>query len=208
MSDVETEYANTEYQQTEYQGLDNGSDDEGREGEGREEGDELPVIIAEHLAETTEDAGGLSLRVTGSSRTAAEVTKDLLADVAGLWSELADNGHPTLPVAVVDVLWDKWAGWKASAKDQHKKHWRAIVQELCAMEVHKAMEKCEWGARLKVCYKGLPTAKNVLKHPGMFSLDAWPRPGAQEREEDQGQGEMDFPNGHPRDSQGRPDDYY
>ena len=102
MSDVETEYANTEYQQTEYQGSDNGSDDEGREGEGREEGDELPVIIAEHSAETAENAGGLSSRVAGPSWTAAEVTKDLLADMAGL----QDNGHPTLPVAVVDVLQD------------------------------------------------------------------------------------------------------
>ena len=62
------------------------------------------MIIAEHSAETAEDTGGLSSRVARPSWMAAEVTKDLLADVAGLRSELVDNGHPTLPATVVDVL--------------------------------------------------------------------------------------------------------
>ena len=215
MSNVETDYAQTQYQRTEYQGSDDETDSEGEEGEGGggEAGDELPVMIAGPLAYTAEDTGGLVAMAAWPSGETAEDVGRLLAMVAGPSGEttkdalqplqkvarapnlLVENSHPTLPAAVVEVLRGKWAGWKASMKDQRKKHWRALVQELCAMEIHKGMDKGEWGVRLKVISTKLRDSTNSLTTSGMSILDAQPRPGPQKRARDQGRRKMDLPIG-------------
>ena len=218
MSDVETDNAQTEYQRTEYQGSDDETDNEGGEGEGGggEEGDELPVMVDEPLAYTAEDTGGLVAMVARPSEETAEdvgrflamvagpsggPAKDALQSlerVAGAPSMLAENSRPTLPAAVVEVLQGKWAGWKASMKDQQKKHWRALVQELRTMEIHRGMDKGEWGVRLKVTVTPLRDHTNTLTTSGMFILDAQPRSGPQKRARVQGRRKMDLPIGHPR----------
>ena len=218
MSDIGTDDAQTEYQRTEYQGSDDETDNEGREGEGGGggEGDELPVMINEPLAYTAEDTGGLVVMVTqpseettedvdrflvmvtGPSGEPAEDALQSLERVAGALSLLAENSCPTLPAVVVEVLRGKWAGWKASTKDQRKKHWRALVQELRAIEIHKGMNKGEWGVRLKVTVTPLRDRTNTLTTSGMFILDAQPRSGLQKRARVQGRRKMDLPIGHLR----------
>jgi hypothetical protein len=102
MSDSESDYAQSHYQQMDYQGSAPESDNEGQEG-----------------PDSGEAAAKLPGTVAGPSETLPEVSS---APVGMQGSSL----HPD----VLNVLQEKWAGWKNSHGSQRRKYWTSIVSEL------------------------------------------------------------------------------